>query len=315
MVAHFLRQTASFRESHTELFDVVVPASIGLWNLHWQVRGLLFDAPKITAQQLFHKFADGSGLKYRNFQRFRHMDDWTTIRDELAGLFLVGLVALYEGWRESLRLGQSFTKTETRNLQFPTSPAAGRRKKGGIGSVLDKRASPRHAGMERAFANSVSTDKLYSDRQLEDLMIAYRYFKEVRNATTHHGGVAQGKTREAYEAAVQLDAAALNNVVGLDDLPDLAIGQKVAVEYEHAVTLSAIILRVVFTLDAMIGLTEIGADELTSRWHEKFGRKELTTRQPRRSRALTRMCVVVGLPRPTDTEPLDELLRDSRLIF
>lgn len=297
------------------MFDVVVPASIGLWNLHWQVRGLLFDAPKITAQQLFHKFADGSGLKYRNFQRFRDIDDWTTIRDELARLFLVGLIALYEGWLESIRLGHSFTKAEIKALQFPTSPASGRRKKGGIGSVLDRRASPRHTGMERAFGKSVSTDKLYSEPQLEELMIAYRYFKEVRNATTHHGGVAQAKTKQAYEAAVQLDAAALNNVVGLDGLPDMTVGQRVAVGYEDAVTLSAIVLRLVFTLDAMIGLTETGAEELVSRWHETFGRRELTTRQPKRSRALTRMCIALGLPRPTDTEPLDELLRASRLVF
>ena len=103
----------------------------------------------------------------------------------------------------------------------------------------------------------------------EDLLRAYRYFKEMRNTIMHGGGVASPSTVDAYSAFVNIPIS--NLYFGKPPLaPMVAAGLPVKLELSDVVGLSNIVHRLIVTFDAALAVSTYAENDLVRRLQRSY---------------------------------------------
>ena len=100
----------------------------------------------------------------------------------------------------------------------------------------------RSAVMKAEFFPILKANSKNSWSNIEDLLVAYRYFKEVRNSLIHSGGFADVRVVDARNdlAAIPFSNLGLKEAL---QFPPLAVGDRVNVGLRNVVGLSSIIHR------------------------------------------------------------------------
>jgi hypothetical protein len=165
-----------------------------LWNTRWQVDGYLGAVPDATRADLEGRFVLGSGV--RGVKRQAHIR-----RAELGGaprgagtIALVNTIALYEGWLAAL--SRSFPGVKSNELHFPSKGVRGRTERGVREALIDMTKTT-SAAMQTGFAPVLRAKPHYRGKELDELFLVYRYFKELRNTLVHSGGVATQRLVDA----------------------------------------------------------------------------------------------------------------------
>lgn len=248
----------------TRLFDFINPAAIALWNLRWQVKGFRDSYAAATQDTLSNRFALGSGLKGGELLRACVETGWEEQQEEFAGIILVNAIAAFEDFTQVIaeKAQIASPRATAEALQFPIKVPPQR--KNGHNWAFN-RFGPSLPTLRGVFYIAHSIRK-YSGPQLNNLLICYRYFKELRNARAHNGGRASQATLDAYTA---FSAVATEAALGLKQVPKhnpVALGQAVKVELRGVIGLCDVILRIMTTYDAELSdrrIAEIEFDERT----------------------------------------------------
>lgn len=305
----FFASSTSFQRQLTDLYDMIHPTAAAMWNLRWQVAGYVAERGPVGRGELHGRFVAGSGIGSANLERHCIDKSWREQQSELALLALYAGISLYEGWTATLEVT---TPQEKNRLQFHSRGTEGRTKPGAR-DVLDTYRSNPSPAVEKAFGQALRSSSRYMPTRLEDLLLAYRCFKEVRNCSAHAGRIADAYAEDAYRQA-QGRVTALGARGGQLSLPRVVDGRPVVVSLTDVQALWAVMLSLVVTLDADLAPTTAGEQALVSRWKAAHGFRMLSGEADKRERQLLRMNSSAGLPRPNDPAALYKLLRGHRLL-
>jgi hypothetical protein len=233
-------------------------------------------------------------------------------------------VCSFRGWIESavkeLRVpkgayGGAKNSLEKR-LQFPTVYDATGNISGGVKYGINQiKTSGASAVLSACFTPTMRAVKKNSFQKLDELLICYRAFKEVRNNFFHHGGIADQKSEDAYH---EYDALLLKDI-GLKEKPALSTvvkGQPVTLSVRGVVGFSDVVLRLIYSLDCELSDSAFGEQLLKTRWlgiHP--GVQVLSTSTQVRDAALSRLTEQCGFPKPIQLATLYQHMKAQGLVL
>lgn len=260
----FFAASEQARSRVTGLFDFLWPVAAGAWNLRWQVAGFVAERPDATESELNARFASGSGIISRAAIRRACIDEtWETQLERFAGVVVVNLCSIYEGWcDELLREIDAYSRTRAKALQYPSAA---------IGSVgapatvaqLAANASP---VFEATFCGQLRRERHYSGSNLDDLLLCYRYFKELRNCLSHTGGVADSKAEKAYGEFRRVATMTALSVKEVPEHHSVEAGKAVRLSLRGVTGLGEMVLKIIRTVDADLVLSDRAEKSFKKRW-------------------------------------------------
>src|SRR5882672_947369 len=188
----YLESSDAALESITRLYDFLWPTAASLWNLRWQVNGYAtVRGGTVTDDELQARFVVGSGIYGANLHRACLQSTWTDQQERLAEVLLVNLVAIHECWLDAtlaeLRVKGNVAKRILDGLAFPTALGNGGVVRG-IGPALLTIGTPPSEVFEHDIYPVAAMRPRVHTTHLEQMMLVYRYFKELRNCLMHAGG-------------------------------------------------------------------------------------------------------------------------------
>jgi len=258
-----------------------------------------------------HRFVLGSGVRGVNVKRTFTEQSWDGHREELARITLVNTIALYEGWLAAL--SQSFPGGKWANaLQFPSKGVQGRKERG-VRDALADMTKATSSAMQAGFTPVLRAQRAYRLKELDDLLLIYRYFKELRNALVHNGGVA---TQQLVDAHAQMSGVTAKSA-GLKKMPEHTppvLGQVTPISLYGLIGFGAVVFHMVQTIDAELSQTKVAEREFLQRFKAKYRVRELTKAQPKRSERVRSLSKNIGLPEPKSVQKIDDLLVAEKLI-
>jgi hypothetical protein len=225
-------------------------------------------------------------------------------------LTLFSAIGLYEAWIFALEIGSDDQK---KRLQFPSRGILGRTIFGVKDTVSALQSTP-SALLELAYGPNLRNSKRYMPTRLDDMLVCYRCFKEIRNVSAHAGRMPDANTVTAYTNAAPLVGGLGRNGQDLA-LPVIVDGRAVQLSLLHVQALCALLLNIVVTLDAELAVTRAAEGALLGRWKNKFPLSQVSADPARRKTGITVLNSRVGPPALNDTEALYKLLRDALLIL
>lgn len=300
----------------TEIFDFVWPTATAIWNLRWQVQGLVGVRPAITEAELRGRFVDGSGIRGANLKRSCINTTWEAQQEQFAKFLLFEFCALYETWCEIISTHLKLAANTNKDLQFPSSKDNNGKAKG-IANFFSQTAAHQSSLFSSSIQSTLATNKKYSPSHIEELLICYRYFKELRNCLIHGSSGALGKLITQEKIYSTLNATKL----GLAQLPEyipLSSSTTPALSLRGVVGFGEVVLKLVCTLDIHLAGTSYAEAEFKTRWKAANGIKPIPVATLYVNKRKTRISILtrkLGLPPPNITQDFANWLKMEKLIF
>ena len=255
----FFQSSQSVTKRLGDLFNFVWSTAAALWNLRWQVQGFVDATGADDNAQLHERFVMGSGITSADLKTSCIRTTWEGEQEQFAKFLLFELCGLYEAWLEDVvprAVPTAKVDQVTKSLQFPTRPG----QNVSFSNAIQIANANHSAVMKAEFFPTLKAHKKNSWQTIEDLLVAYRYFKEIRNSLIHFGGMANARV---ISARAELAAVPFANL-GLEEalhLPSLTTGDRVTVGLRNAVAFSNIVHRLIVTLDAMLAVSRLAEKE------------------------------------------------------
>jgi hypothetical protein len=306
-------QSVTFRMG--ELFNFAFSTAAALWNLRQQVQEFI-ETTGITDQYRLHdRFVAGSGVTSADLITSCIRMSWSQQQEQFAKFLLFELCALYEGWLDDVVprcVSSRHVEQVEKDLQFPNRLGGRRSFPNGLRIVNASRSRV----MKDEFLPFLKAHPKNSWNHLDELLKAYRYFKEVRNAIIHSGGRASPQVISSLNDLIAVPFADL----GLKEPFSLRVpvrGQQVAVGFRNVTGLANVIHRLIVTFDAALAVSRGAEGDLLQRFAEaNTNPHALSKKDPkRRQKGLLRMLGKGRLPRPPITLQLEALLLSRGLVF
>jgi hypothetical protein len=293
----------------TETFDFVWSTATAQWNLRWQVDGFLRAAPTATDAELKDRFASGSGIRGANLRRSCVSTTWEVQQEQFAKLLLIEFCALYEAWIDGVLEELRQKSTHAKDLQFPSTPA------GGVHQALTSLQANVSPDMDTCIYPTLLTNRKNSRAQLESLLVCYRYFKECRNSVIHHGGTADQRAVDAYNAFAKETTTSLKVTEVPQHHPVGAVGAIVKLSLRGVVGYGEIVLKLIATLDAELSRTSEAEAAFDRRWRQvnQTGHT-LPSNRAEAIAAMNRLVKRLEIPTPNDPARLLTMLRRRKLV-
>lgn len=306
----FFVSSKAFHTQLTGLYDLINPTAAAMWNLRWQVKGYVDERAAADNRELHGRFVAGSGIGSANLRRHCIERTWEDQVGELALLGMFGAIGLYEGWIAALEVGN---EQQRRRLQFPSRGVAGRTTLGvrDIIAVLQVASSPL---LERAYGQTLRSAPRYMPDRLDDMLLCYRCFKEIRNVAAHAGRIPDQQALDAYDNALPCGGGLGKGGRNIDLLPVLP-GEPVRISLLNVQALCALLLNIVMTIDADLAVTRPAEVVLLNRWRSVRRFSEIPVEPVRRQTRLRVLNNKVGYPVLNDEKALYTLLRTANLVM
>ncbi len=305
----FFPETNSFhKQNETELYGFVWPTAVALWNLRWQVQGFVAAVPTASNDDLAARFARGSGISATQLRSACVTDTWDEQLETFARFVLVTSISSFESWLAQITSPFASPATRARQLQFPDTLA-----KPGGSRALRSMAANTSLAMKRNFASLLAAKRGSALSDLDAKLTAYRLFKEMRNAISHNGGIADEKCVDAYHAFLLVSAHQLG--VALPTIPAITHGEELRFPLRAVVGFTGMMLRVASTIDAQLSGTREAEQVFVGWWKSRYGKLlTLPTDKVRREKRIAALCTKMGLPEPAYPPDLYTLLRSRTLV-
>lgn len=255
----------SARDAHeqiTRLWDFMSPTIVAMWNLRWQVQGFLKVKPDATQDELKQRFALGSEIRGNEIKRACVDNSWDEQKNRFASILLTNSIAIFEEFLDGLvglnLSGEKKTKT-VKALQFPVQGGGRNYLQGytAMGSTV-----PELVG---AFSSGAALGKWYSKAKLQNLLLCYRVFKEIRNASVHAGGRATPEVMAAHAEFLPVATASALGVKEAPKYPAPMLNQVMTVDYRGVSMFSDVILRLIATYDRDFSDRRGALDDISNR--------------------------------------------------
>ncbi len=293
----------------TALFEFVWPTAAALWNLRWQVQGFVAEVPTATVDQLKQRFLFGS--KIDNVDLKRTVTDYTW--DDQTAIFgsfvLTNAFAIYEQWADQLLHSLGERAGSGKKLQFPDRPG-----KPGMTAIMSSLLATKSPVLTSAYHPVYFANPKYSLPQLANLTLCYRYFKEIRNAQVHSGGIASQHAVDAYTAFQPVSGKAQLGRKGELAFDPVVLGQRVSLNLRGVVGFTDVLIKMIATIDAEL-CQSAKAEPLFERALKAAGPRAMFSAKLRKRNAqVSTRCTSAGYPPPKDPVAVYDFMLAHRVI-
>jgi hypothetical protein len=301
------------------LFDFVWPTAIAMWNLRWQLKGFIAEHPDATHLEISQRFISSQRINPPHKLNWANLSEsqagaWEDQTRQLARIVLINAFAVYEAFLEDLCKEVGLSGYENEHLQFPVSAPK-----------VDRSGSHSYQDVLSSLAltpSPIITSELYPGlvggrnnnlANLEPMMVCYRCFKEMRNAVIHGGGkVSSVYRRDAINTFVHACSPLQLGISHMTPPQVVAIGDMVQLELPFVVAFTAVLRKLIATLDAEFAKHLRAEDSLVEQWRAIFEPNVLLKLDiGRRHRQLRNRLHTMGLPEPQISTALDTLLQQK----
>lgn len=325
---HYLERKDLFFDSSkllfsqvTAAFDFMWPAVAGMWNLRQQVNGYLDTNPSASNDELRAIFAKGIGGKSADLKRVCHDFAWDKQQQQFAVFLLINSFTFYESWVANTLLSLDYNpekykgeKTEYKKKKKEFSDLESGLQNKQIYSTISKIINPSSSVMIDLFYKTYSSNSKNCIKLLDNLMLCYRYFKEIRNCIMHAGSNADDRLIDEYEEYSLLTAADLNS----KELPIGCIpvrGEAIIIGMREVVGFYDIILKIVATVDAELSTSEKALKILIQKIRDLNSRSiTLKADKSNRIRQIKSLFDKINMPTPFDYSVSEQFLKENSLV-
>lgn len=296
-------------EQVTSLFDFVWPTAAALWNLRWQVQGFIAEVPDVTVDQLKQRFLFGSNIDTVDLKRTVTEYTWEHQTATFGSFVLTNAFAIYEQWADEILHSLGERAGSGKKLQFIDRPG-----KPGINATLAALTAAESAMLKSAFYPTYLSNRKYALPQLNNLILCYRYFKEIRNAQIHSGGIANQAVVDAYSAFLPVSGRMALGRKGELSFDPVSLGSPVTLNLRGVVGFTDVLIKIIVTVDAELSRAE-RSEALFERAFRAVNRRVTLSATPRKRDAQVKeRCFKAGYPRPLNAPIVYDFLRDRRLV-
>jgi hypothetical protein len=199
-----------------------------------------------TQDELKQRFALGSEIRGNEIWRACVDNSWDDQKTRFAYILLTNSIAIFEEFLDGL-VGLNLTGEKksraVKALQFP-------KQKSGRNYLHAYAAMNAFAPeLKGVFSTGAALGKWYSGNKAQNLLLCYRFFKAIRNASVHAGGRATPEVMMAYAAFLPVATTAS---LGTKEVPKHTapvLNQMIALNYRGVSYFSDVILRLIATYD------------------------------------------------------------------
>lgn len=297
----------------TDVFDFIWPTVSGMWNLRWQVNGYLTANPDASVDELKGKFTKGSGGEGANLKRACQEFTWDNQKEQFATFLLVNSFAFYESWITNIlkSLGHSSKQLEKalqyRTIGTTTAPT------GGIQLAINNLTNPSSNELRDLFYASYLENDKNGILILDNLMICYRCFKELRNCIMHNGSIADSKLMTTYNDYILLLPSDLN-AIELPVVETPSLDKPVKVNLRGVVGFYDIILKLVATIDAELSISEKAVQIVVSKSKKANVRLSIKAETRRKNEQIKGLFGKINMPKPLNYSKAEVFLKNNSLV-
>ncbi len=314
-----------FEVTHTvtkrlgEISNSVWANLVAMWHLREEVQSFFVQQPNATEAGINARFVRESGVRSADLRTTCIAWTWEQVQTNIGRMFLFELCSMFEGWLEEVvniamsggkHTGKTIDKV-IKGLQFPTDLSAAK----GFRPNLSIATTHKSIFIKQEISPSVRSHRKNSWAMMEDLLSAYRYFKECRNSFIHHNGSAGQNVILQYNLVRTIPCHQLG-LSGNLELPTPALNSEVKISLRDIVALSGIIHRITITLDAALSEAEGCESDMINRIKMYIQRRKYKSipSGAKRLRAIEAVVRGAGIPTPANLVALEGLLVSNGIV-
>lgn len=303
----FFSATQSVDDRLGDLFSFTWASYAGFRDLWWQVRGFKKEFPSLHIKEIEKKFLSGLPLPGGiDLNQMCLQTEWTQHESEFAKWLLFEACTLYEGWAEKVCKDLFSSTTWERNakrLQFPS----GVRPNGnpdGYPLVIAVANGQHSQLMQTEFFPKLKAAKLNVWPTINHHLIAYRYFKECRNAYIHSEGHASQEVIDLQTRLEQVQNAGPSPFRHNFNLPPQVVGEKIKLDTRDCILFATLVRKMMCTFDAALSVAEKSEEIMERRLTALIAKSPKWQHLPgdpvKKAQRVQRMLSASRIPAPTN---------------
>jgi hypothetical protein len=223
---------------------------------------------------------------------------------------LTNAFAVYEQWADELMLALGEPANSGKKLQFPDRPW-----RSGAESSIVALTANESATNKSAFYPVLCSSTKYDFVRLPNLLACYRYFKELRNAEVHAGGVANAHLVEVFADFQPVSTKADLGLNGDLIYEPAVLGQVTLLHLRGVVGFTDVLLRLMITFDAELSRFDKAEAVLKTALRAATSGASLMPGNPTlRNNRIRGLCRTAKLPRPVDPAIVYSFMVQQRLL-
>ena len=312
----FFQATNNALDTLTSLCDLIHPLTVAMWNTRSQVTGTYTVTPNVTPHQMAAKYGLGSGIHGVNYRRAFVDTPWEAQQESIAWLMLNSILPIYESWVASLQ-DQVFTDVNGNMsagaMKNPITAAGG-----GIVAEINRLTTTESQIIKDAFYSKYSVKRHRCFSKLNNLMICFRYFKQMRNCYMHNNSIANPDLIDRYNEFCSITSPADLNMSEMPEHYCPVLGQKIRLSLRGVIGFSQIVIQIILTADTELLRSEYAEKELKQRLKATFPNPiTISGNQDRATRQIKGIFRTAGYISP-DLSSLMQMTRfliDNRIIY
>lgn len=322
--AFFFSATQSVDDRLGNVFSFIWASYAGLREFWWQVRGFQKEFPELHIKEVEKKFLSGLPLPGGiDIQQLCLKTDWLTHEQEFSKWLLFEACTLYEGWAEKVCRDVFSAQTYEQNakgLQFPT----GTNKTGkvtGYSVVVAKANESASILMVTEFLPKLKASKLNCWTTLDAHLIAYRFFKECRNAFIHSDGLVTQEVIDCYIDLLSAQTVPLGQTGPFRHPfahPVQTLDMKIDLNLRDCVLFATLVRKLICTFDAALCVTAASENLLEQRLRKLVSSSPKWISLPhdpvKRAQRVHRMLSASRIPEPTNIANVMSWMESKRII-
>lgn len=305
MTKVFFRASDAALDNITAAFDFVHPINVSMRYTRRIITKALENSPELDLSDLRKIIDPENHVHGVNYGRAFVDAGCDAHEENLAWLLLNNLFAIHEGWAERLYeeifSGYHYKRdTFIKNLEFP-----GLAEKFTSYYAINGKTS---IALDGAFFNIYQSKSNVDFAKLENYMLCYRVFKEMRNCFMHRNFIASQQLIDAYDD--YLPVATLDDL-GVSEVPIIiapVLGQPIRLSLRGVIGFSLIVRWIIIISDINLLRTSAAEKEFFDRIPENWKCKTLSHNPLRAKEQIQGYSSRAGFLKPKWTSDYQDLL-------
>ena len=310
MARVFFKTTEDALKNITKQFDLVHPLRTSMQYTRNVMRQMATENPNADDdyyKSVFDPDNKVHGTGYRD--SFLHTP-WEEQEEQLAWLLLNNLFAIHEGWADSI------FRERFKGKGYASDKFIDRLEYTGLAAHFTSyyvTNSKRSQILTDAFFDAYKNASRLDFSKIDNYMLMYRYFKEMRNSFMHGNCTASQRLIDAYTAYSAVATEADLDVTEVPVIIRPVLNQKVHLSIRGVIGFSDFMQRIIIISDITLLQTKAAEAEFLQR--KPSGRMlTLNTNPTRAQEQIKHVCERAGFLRPVWSDDLQHFMISNRFI-
>lgn len=306
----FFRASKDALDRITAAFDFIHPLTASMRYARKKITELGTACESLSEEEMQQEIDPEHKVHGVNYKRAFIDASWEVQEELLAWFLLNNLFAIHEGWIERI-YDDVFQHYRTAAFSYNESTFSKNLEHTGLKMKLRTyycEPSRKSIALESAFFDKYKDASGLDFGKLDNYMLCYRFFKEMRNCYMHRNFTASQQLVEAYTAYLPV---AVTTALDVSEVPVAyppVLGQSVRISLRGVIGFSQIVQRIIVITDIHLLCAAAAEKELIERKPTNWICRNLSARQNRKEEQIISYSRAAGFLKNNWSEEYKELL-------